>query len=785
MSRRAFTPQTIYEAERPIRRAQSSFNQGMIVDGEARDIGNGAYAHAVRRLYNVRGYKDAIAGAPGSSLLSGGDFAATITDDLQTITQSFQSGGEVYVANGNSVPSVGDIIEVRGNGDFSGNQLTTAKGEAPRPYDYFEITSVSAGAESITYRGNLRIPALTGYGDTVATELTCSKLNTSITRVSGPEFSSALVGHYFVWPDGTRDRIEVYKNASELTVAKSGYYPETQYCKIQGRLYASWNFKLYNVLVVQSANRLYVSDGIPITGWKEIPIINTTRPSQIFGRFHEENQNLILSNGSGHYRIVFNEENVDPYAYKLNELIPVTFPTDIAPGSGLTNGYRITYCMSRIVAPSYHMDRTDALDGATLQHESGSLRYNQVSGVDYSEIWRSNAIGSTTAHVWEGFSPPATNHFTHYSLYRTKNINLNSLASGNQKELFVWLKDVPIAKAFICSRSETGVITATSGLFDPEDIGCVLTFPDSTTDIITGYISPTEAQGTVTASKSSTIAAIGGAFTNLFTISQTEKSITISGKSLSDSDVGKQIFVSNGKIIVITKVLTSTTATVHTSGTYTSLAGVMNPINRNINDTIDDTVLQTRIESGAALYFLQGRFFQPLPNTNLGVINGGQYCVAITGENRYYYCNTSKEQLVGYYHPEKMKNEKITDGIQQLRSYPGKIIIRCTNSTWALVTSTSAQGGDTSLGEQYSVIGDPESIADTIGVIGDTSSKTIANGQELVWTTEPAIRLFDGYQYGENLAENCVMSEVRKYMPDVKISYSPSDGIHFWGDQES
>jgi len=774
----------IYEAERPIRREQSAFNQGMISDGEARDIGNSAYAHAVRRLYNTRGYQDSVTGAPGSLLLSGGDYAVTITDALQTISQAFQSG-EIYIANGNAVPSVGDIIEVRGSGDFSGDQLTTAKGEAPRPYDYFEVTNATLGAEAFTYKGNLRYPALYGYGDTVATEMTLSKSNYTVTRTAGPFFSSTLIGNYILWPDGRRDRIDSYTSSTEIRVEKSGYYPATAACKLQGRIYASLNFKLYNVLVVQVSNRLYVSNGLPITGWKEIPVMNSVRPSKIFGRFHEENQNLILANGSGHYRIVFNQAGVDPYAYKINETNPHAFPTNVAATPTLTNGYRLTYTMSRFIAPTYMMDRTDAVDGATLQHESGALIFNKINGKDYSEVWATNPIESITPYLWENFQPPVNNiqHFTHYSLYRTKNINLNSIAAGNQKELFIWLKDVPIAKAFVCSRDASGVITSTSGYFDPEDVGNTLVFPDGTTDTIASYTNSQTVQGTVLASKASSNASIGGTTTTTFTISQTGNIITTS-KTLSAADIGKQIFVSDGTIVFITDVLTTYTARVHVSSTYSNLAAVINPIGRKINDTISDTTLQTRIESKSILYILQGRYFLPLPSSNLGVINGGQYCVAISGENRYYYCNTSKEQLVGYYHPEKQKNEKITDGIQQLRSYPGKIIIRCTNSTWMLVTSTSAEAGDTSLGEEYTVVGDPELITDTIGVIGDTSSKTIANGQEIVWTTEPAIRLFDGFQYGTNLAEKALMNEIRKYQPDVKISYSPSDGLHFWGDQE-
>ena len=737
----------------------------------------------------MRGYKDSLVGVPGSMRHSAGSFAVIITNGLETITESFASGGEIYVANGNAVPSVGDIIEMTEIGDFSGSQLATAKGEAVRPFDYFQVTSVAPGSEALTYLGNLRIPAMAGFGDTVTTEMQCSKLETKITRIGGTAFTAALVNHYFLWPDGKRDRIAAYNNASELTVDDSGYYSSSPGCKVQGKIYASINFKRFNVIVVLSANRLYVSNTVPITGWKEVDVISSIRPSQIFSRFFEDNNCLILTNGAGLYRIVFDDTStIAPYAYRLNEPLPHNFPVSVPVSAGLTNGYRLTYSLSRIIAPSYTMDRTNAADGAVLQHESGTIALNTVSGKDYAEAWCANAIAIANPLTWTLFEPQQygpyhlSQHFTHYSLYRTKNINVASLTLGNQKELFVWVKDVPIAKAFICSRTAAGVVTATSGFFAPEDVGCVLIYYDGTLDTITAYTSNTEVAVSPSTDKASQAASLGADVA--FTISQTGTTITVTGKTLLSSEEGRQIFISNGKIVVIKKVLSTSTAIVNVSTSYTSLGGTINPSGRKITDTTSDEVLQTRIESGSALYFLQSRFFVPLPSTNLGVINAGQLLVAISGENRYYYCNTSKEQLTGYYHPEKMKNEKITDSIQQLRSYQGRIVIRCTNSTWALVTSVSAEGGDVSLGESYSVLGDPECVDETIGSIGDTSSKVLSNGVEIVWTTEPAIRTFDGFKYGANLAENSVMTEVRKYNPDIRISFSPSDGIHFWGDQE-
>lgn len=78
------------------------------------------------------------------------DFSVTITDNTETISDAFQSG-EVYAANGDAVPDVGDRFLVGGTGDFIGNELATAKGGAPAAGDIFEVTNNGVGTEAVDY----------------------------------------------------------------------------------------------------------------------------------------------------------------------------------------------------------------------------------------------------------------------------------------------------------------------------------------------------------------------------------------------------------------------------------------------------------------------------------------------------------------------------------------------------------------------------------------------------------------------------------------------------------
>lgn len=78
------------------------------------------------------------------------DFSVTITDNTESISDAFQSG-EIYVANGNAVPDVGDRFLCLGTGDFTGDDLATAKGAPLAAGDIFEVTDNSVGTEAVEY----------------------------------------------------------------------------------------------------------------------------------------------------------------------------------------------------------------------------------------------------------------------------------------------------------------------------------------------------------------------------------------------------------------------------------------------------------------------------------------------------------------------------------------------------------------------------------------------------------------------------------------------------------
>ncbi|MBN1920929.1 MAG: hypothetical protein JW892_06770, partial [Anaerolineae bacterium] len=78
------------------------------------------------------------------------DFNVTITDGAETLSTAVQSG-ELYAANGGSVPAVGTYFRVGGDGDFSDSKLSMAIMGDPAEGDIFILTSNTPGSESVSY----------------------------------------------------------------------------------------------------------------------------------------------------------------------------------------------------------------------------------------------------------------------------------------------------------------------------------------------------------------------------------------------------------------------------------------------------------------------------------------------------------------------------------------------------------------------------------------------------------------------------------------------------------
>jgi|GEM_PF-3212626 len=134
------------------------------------------------------------------SLLTAEDFEVTITDNLETMGTAFQSG-ELHTANGGAVPEVDTYFEVLGTGDFTGDDLATAKSSAPAANDFFKVTNNGVGTEAVEYIGN----AIGEDGD--SEWVACSDVPTSASDVvfkfgtSKPAIANSTIYHILLVAD--------------------------------------------------------------------------------------------------------------------------------------------------------------------------------------------------------------------------------------------------------------------------------------------------------------------------------------------------------------------------------------------------------------------------------------------------------------------------------------------------------------------------------------------------------------------------------------------------------
>lgn len=398
MSKRNFAPRTRQFNERLIERVQSHFGSGMSRDVEALDLPQDGLAD----LINGRAYDNRVEGRPGTELLTPADWGVTITDNTESLATAIQSG-EMYAASGrnktaDTVPSEESIFMVYGDGDTTGNDLATAKGEAPRKYDIFQVDDNGSGTEAISYLGSIRLPAFEGFGDTVATEITASKSGATVTTTAGPSITSEIVGKYFEWGDGTRDYVTGYTNATTFTVLNSGTKTSTGKGRVCGVLNASYFHESQKKFVVLVGSKLYYADDVPWSSWTEISMAGGYYlPDDSFCRMYEFDEDLILINASGFYRIKLDT----PRYWRINEQAPLyeNRPADGTP-STITFGslagksaisYRYLYAHSRIRnTSSFVNNRINA--NSTLEWQSGPAKPD-TDGKDYFVEYTEKEIG--------------------------------------------------------------------------------------------------------------------------------------------------------------------------------------------------------------------------------------------------------------------------------------------------------------------------------------------------------------------------------------------------------
>ena len=620
---------------------------------------------------------------------------------------------------------------------------------------------------------------------------------------AGTFFSFDDIGNWILFSDDSIEKIIDYiDNDTVITITTDAdnAVATTATVDIRGHINAMEYHKGNKRIVIHVDNRILVADDITCTGWTECIRNSIVKPSNNTGRFDEFENFMVLFNSNGTYKI--NLDQNPPIYFKCNIDVPNTKITS----SGYQNtespyGYKYVYSLTRM--PGFG-NRNRQTPGSIIELETGSNIVDD-NYQDYGLVWASGEVNSGNSIVVETLTnsvDPITptninQEATHYSLYRSLDVGVNGtdpiVGQGNDPEKLIWVQDIPVAKPFTVTVSGT-TCTSTVGIFDSTDDGATISVWDGENNYdrtIENRVSSTVVtlDSSLPSGATTQPAHVGGGTT--LSLSQSGFVVSVTAPTLNNfasGDIGKTIYWADGDYGIISNFSNSGMVSVHNTDVKSSQGACIDPISRVYSDTQQDDPAegetyntdQLRVRIGS--YLLQQRFWESLPNTNIGVIVPGFMFVAPRNSKFMYYSQMpiGYEYLMGYYKPD-VQYTRFKDAINNMIEFPNILIVRCNTSTHDIPINTFEIIKDASTGEAYAVITSQNVLDENVGSTDFGGSKKTDEGFELVITNEPAIRIFNGQTYSDNIATDRIMKQLQKMNSVYTSSYDPMNGFIFWG----
>jgi hypothetical protein len=186
--------------------------------------------------------------------------------------------------------------------------------------------------------------------------------------------------------------------------------------------------------------------------------------------------------------------------------------------------------------------------------------------------------------------------------------------------------------------------------------------------------------------------------------------------------------------------------------------------------------------------YVPRRFFKPLPNANIGVINNSFVVSALRGESKYYYSQVGDKYYCMGYYKSPTQRKSITGSISHMVTFPSKVIIFTYKKTGVLTLSSSSNVGRTTVGENIFELPAMTTIDTERGVRAWQTIKFKNAGVLYALCNDSSYRAFDGYSWGkDDLAivggKDAVSKKYLKVADqsnEINAFYSNNDGMKIW-----
>lgn len=494
--------------------------------------------------------------------------------------------------------------------------------------------------------------------------------------------------------------------------------------------------------------------------------------------------------------------------------------------------YRYLYCLSRLDGNAIRFGRDDSDRKMVIRQESHAISAPNDKDNDYLLSYTMRPIEQDFPNEILFEIAPNDFFWTHVAVYRTENVRAEDADLETVENTFLWVFDIPIVQfgvinyiriwndtaVFRINTRTMGEFTAGSKLFIRKSPTSVLSFTVirvdgiiENTDEVVLFVTPDDldylelvAVGDWCFSSNSINNYIDIYYGTLSTTGDDAIEITLDGASPTFPTTANiydnfLILWEDGTTSVVTEKTSATEAIIrHIDGAPEVIdpnppdsnirfviihrsSGVVGNQKIRFGDTVTDEVLKGRKESSEVLYFMQNRFFNPLPQGNLSAIKFGAYFCSSKEQNEYQYSQLSTIWRAGTYRPDLQKHVLDYGNVTRLKDYPDGVVVFGEHFTLFIDTSLTENVGLEDVGEFILQFQTPQLVTDEIGTPYSADPAELNKG-EIIFTNQPSVRFFNGYTYAEDITFRSINKSILTKLKPFMISHwNPNRGYFLWG----